>query len=161
MEWRDIETLIPYSRNARKHSAAQIRQLSCSIERFGFTMPVLVDESGGIIAGHGRTIAAKALGWNRVPVMVARGWSGEKKRAYVVADNKLASNSEWDRDLLADELDAIRDCGEFELETLGFARFEINDLIGTPDTPEDAGNTKPGDARFVTCPRCVHEFEVK
>ena len=160
VEWREIDSLTPYARNARKHSAAQIRQLSRSIERFGFTMPALVDEGGEIIAGHGRALAAKALGWTRIPVMIASGWSDEKKRAYVIADNKLASNSEWDRDLLADELEAIRE-GDFELETLGFARFEINDLLGTPELPPaDAGNTKPGDAGCVTCPRCAHKFEV-
>ena len=85
-KWK-ISKLIPYARNARTHSNEQVGQIAASIKEWGWTTPVLVDETGGIIAGHGRTLAAQKLGMTEVPVMVAKGWSDAKKRAYVLADN--------------------------------------------------------------------------
>jgi len=96
----NIETLIPYARNSRTHSDEQVAQIAASIKEWGFTTPVLVDEDGGIIAGHGRTLAARKLGMTEVPVLVARGWTDAQKRAYVIADNKLALNAGWDNELL-------------------------------------------------------------
>src|SRR3954468_15269455 len=101
---RPVSELIPYAQNARTHSADQVGEIARSIEAFGFTVPVLVDEAGGIIAGHGRVMAAKKLGLLDLPVMVASGWSDEQKRAYVLADNKIALNAGWDDDLLKAEL---------------------------------------------------------
>jgi len=122
-----IEKLIPYARNARTHSDEQVGQIAASIREWGWTTPVLVDEDGGIIAGHGRTMAAKRLGMREVPVMVARGWSDAKKRAYVLADNKLALNAGWDDSMLALEL---KELGEtrFDLDLTGFSLDEINTL---------------------------------
>jgi ParB-like chromosome segregation protein Spo0J len=88
------------SRNARTHSPEQVDQISASIREWGWTIPVLVDDEGGIIAGHGRVLAAHKLAIAEVPVMVAAGWSEAQKRAYVLADNKLALNAGWDNDLL-------------------------------------------------------------
>src|SRR5437763_2619944 len=88
-----VERLVPYARNARTHSDAQVAQIAASIREWGWTMPVLADEAGGVIAGHGRILAAQRLGLAEVPVMVARGWSEAQKRAYVLADNKLALNA--------------------------------------------------------------------
>jgi len=102
-----IERLIPYARNARTHSDEQVAQIASSIKEWGWTTPVLVDEDGGIIAGHGRTLAAHKLKMKEVPVMVAKGWSESKKRAYVIADNKIALNSGWDEELLKLELHAL------------------------------------------------------
>ena len=91
-----IDRLVPYARNARTHSDAQVAQIAGSIREWGWTMPMLVDEDGTLIAGHGRVLAARQLGLTEMPVMVARGWSEAQKRAYVIADNKLALNAGWD-----------------------------------------------------------------
>lgn len=123
----DIEKLIPYARNARTHSDEQVGQIAASIREWGWTTPILVDEDGGIIAGHGRTMAAKRLGLREVPVMVARGWSDAKKRAYVLADNKLAINAGWDESMLALELKELGETG-FDLDLTGFSLDEINAL---------------------------------
>ena len=136
-----IDKLIPYARNARTHSEEQVSQLAASIKEWGWTTPVLVDEQGGIIAGHGRTLAAQRLKMKEVPVMVAKGWSDAKKRAYVLADNKLAMNAGWDNEMLALELGEIGELG-FDLDMTGFTAEEIEAL--TPEqiepglTDEDA-----------------------
>jgi DNA modification methylase len=136
-----IDRLIPYARNARTHSDEQVSQLAASIKEWGWTTPVLVDEQGGIIAGHGRTLAAQKLKMAEVPVMVAKGWSDAKKRAYVLADNKLAMNAGWDNEMLALELGEIGELG-FDLDMTGFTPEEIEAL--TPEqiepglTDEDA-----------------------
>jgi len=136
-----IEKLIPYARNARTHSDEQVGQIAASIKEWGWTTPVLVDEDGGIIAGHGRTMAAKRLGMREVPVMVARGWSDAKKRAYVLADNKLALNAGWDNEMLALEFKELGETG-FDLDLTGFSLDEINALtpleVGPGLTDEDA-----------------------
>jgi DNA modification methylase len=136
-----IEKLVPYARNARTHSDEQISQLAASIKEWGWTTPVLVDEQGSIIAGHGRTLAAQRLQMTEVPVMVAKGWSEAKKRAYVLADNKLAMNAGWDNEMLALELGEIGDLG-FDLDLTGFTADEIAalmpDQIEPGQTDEDA-----------------------
>jgi ParB-like chromosome segregation protein Spo0J len=101
VERRKVKDLVPYAKNARTHSEEQIDQIARAIEQWGWTVPCLVDEKGGLIAGHGRVLAAKQLGLDEVPVVVARGWSAAQKRAYVIADNKLTENGGWDDDLLA------------------------------------------------------------
>lgn len=121
----DIAKLVPYARNSRTHSDEQISQIAASIKEWGWTTPVLVDEQGGIIAGHGRTLAAQRLKMTEVPVMVAKGWSEAKRRAYVIADNKLALNAGWDNELLALELGELGDLG-FDLDLLGFDPSELN-----------------------------------
>ena len=126
---RPVAALIPYARNARTHSPEQVTQIAASIERFGFTVPVLTDEAGGIIAGHGRVMAAKQLGLADVPTMTAAGWTGAQKRAYVIADNKLALNAGWDDGLLAAELMALRDL-DFDLGATGFSEDELSALFG-------------------------------
>jgi DNA modification methylase len=122
-----IKTLRPYPRNARRHSKKQIRQIADSIERFGFTNPVLVSEDGEIIAGHGRVQAARLLGRRSVPTLCLSNLSEAERRAYVLADNKLALNAGWDQELLALELQGLLDM-EFDLEVTGFSIAEI-DLV--------------------------------
>jgi ParB-like chromosome segregation protein Spo0J len=95
VERRKVDDLVPYASNARTHSKEQIDQIARSIEEWGWTVPVLIDEDGGLIAGHGRILAAKKLKIDEVPVVVARGWSEAQKRAYVLADNKLTENGAW------------------------------------------------------------------
>jgi len=123
-----IGKLVPYARNARTHSDEQIGQIAASIKEWGWTTPVLVDETGSIIAGHGRTLAAQRLQMTEVPVMVAKGWSDAKKRAYVLADNKLAMNAGWDNEMLALELGEIGDL-DFDLDLTGFSADEIAALM--------------------------------
>ena len=104
---RNVASLSPYPRNARTHSKKQVRQIASSIERFGFTNPVLISDDGEIIAGHGRVEAAKLLGWKAVPNIALSHLSDTERRAYVLADNKLAMNAGWDKDILAIELQAL------------------------------------------------------
>lgn len=135
VERRSVETLIPYARNARTHSDEQIAQLAASIREWGWTTPVLVDESGTIIAGHGRVLAARKLGLESVPVMIARGWSEAQKRAYVLADNQLAQNAGWDDELLRIELEDLKGL-EFNVELIGFSQAEFDRLINPPTDGE-------------------------
>lgn len=112
---RPVDELRPYAGNARTHSRSQIRQIADSITRFGFTNPVLTDDAGGIIAGHGRVAAAKLLGIAEVPTVCLSHLSVEEQRAYILADNKLAENAGWDREILAIELQGLLEVG-FDLE---------------------------------------------
>jgi ParB-like chromosome segregation protein Spo0J len=128
VERRPVEQLIPYARNARLHSDSQVAQIAASIREWGWTVPVLVDEQGTIIAGHGRVLAAQKLGIEQIPTMTAQGWTEEQKRAYVLADNKLTLNGEWDDDLLATELSELKDSG-FQTLLTGFDDDEISDLL--------------------------------
>jgi DNA modification methylase len=140
-QW-NIDKLIPYARNSRTHSDEQVAQIAASIKEWGWTTPILVDEQGGIIAGHGRTMAAQRLKMTTVPVMVARGWSDAKKRAYIIADNRLALNAGWDNAMLATEFKDLMDLG-FDVGLTGFTDDEIEALM--PLELED-GLTDPDDA---------------
>jgi DNA modification methylase len=141
VERRPLEALVPYARNARTHSAAQVAQLADSVRQWGWTIPVLIDESGGIIAGHGRVLAAKQLGLAEVPVMIARGWTEAQKRAYVIADNRLALSAGWDNDLLRSELGDLKAEG-FDLGLTGFELPELGKLLKFGIT----GRTDPDEA---------------
>jgi ParB-like chromosome segregation protein Spo0J len=114
-----IERLKPYANNPRLHSEADLGKLAASILKWGWTMPVLVDELGVPLAGEGRIGAAARLGLKSIPVVVAKGWSEEEKRAYRLADNQLAARASWDDDLLRDELRAL-DFADFDLGLIGF-----------------------------------------
>src|SRR6476661_4760170 len=122
-----VGTLRPYERNPRTHSNKQIRQIAKSIQRFGFCNPVLIDDQGQIIAGHGRVAAAKLLGIKEVPIVKLAHLSDAEKRAYILADNRLAEKAGWDREILAIELQALVSL-DFEVELTGFETAEI-DLI--------------------------------
>ena len=130
IEMVNIEQLIPYARNSRTHSDAQVAQIAASIKEFGFTNPVLVDGEGSIIAGHGRVLAARKLGMDTVPVIRLNYLTEAQRRAYVIADNKLALNAGWDEEMLALELGELGELG-FDLELTGFSDEEIDAL--TPD----------------------------
>ena len=125
---RAVSVLVPYARNARTHSKDQVRQIAASIREFGWTTPVLIDEQDGIIAGHGRVLAAQMLGIEDVPCIVARGWTKAQRQAYVLADNHLALQAGWDRDLLKIEIGDLRDQG-FNLDLLGFPKLELSSLL--------------------------------
>lgn len=134
LEYRSITSLKSYARNPRTHSPRQIHQIAESIKRFGFTNPILVDADGGVIAGHGRIEAAKLLGIERVPTIRLDRMTEAEKRAYIVADNKLAENAGWDRALLALELQYVAELDiDFDLTVIGFDTAEIDLLIQDDD----------------------------
>lgn len=130
VERRDVSELIPYARNARIHSEAQVAQIAASIKEWGWTTPVLIDENGGIIAGHGRVLAARKLKLDQVPVMTAAGWSEAQKRAYVLADNQLALNAGWDVDLLKVEIGELQTSG-FDTALIGFDPIFIEGMLAS------------------------------
>jgi len=139
VERRAVADLIPYARNARTHSDEQVGQIAASIKEWGWTVPVLIDEDGGIIAGHGRIMAAQRLGIDDVPCMVAAGWSEAQKRAYVLADNKLTLNGGWNDELLKVELEELQGF-DFDLGLTGFGEDELAGLLGGE---ENEGLTAP------------------
>jgi hypothetical protein len=124
-----IERLIPYAKNARTHTDAQVAAIAASIKEWGWTSPALVGEDGGLIASHARVLAARQLGIAEIPVMVAAGWSEAQKRAYVLADNQLAiTGSGWDPELLRLELGELKLSG-FDLSLTGFGDLELKDIM--------------------------------
>jgi DNA modification methylase len=125
---KKIKDLIPYANNSRTHSDEQINQVASSIKEFGFTNPVLIDEQGGIIAGHGRVLAAKKLSLDDIPCIELRGLTDAQKKAYVIADNQLALNSGWDVDMLRLEIESLQEL-DFDIDLLGFDDAFINDLF--------------------------------
>jgi hypothetical protein len=133
-----VDRLTPYPGNARKHSRKQIREVAKSIERFGFTNPVLIDDDAQIIAGHGRVEAAKLLGMKSVPTLRLSHLSAADKRAYIIADNRLAEKAGWDRELLAIELQALIDL-DFDIELTGFETSAVDIIL--EDAQEATGKT--------------------
>lgn len=132
VERRNIKTIIPYARNSRTHSDEQVAQIAASIKEWGFTNPILVDVDGEIIAGHGRLLAAQKLGLDEVPCITAVGWSDAQKKAYVIADNKLALNAGWDNDMLSIEFAELKDM-DFDLGLTGFDADELAKLLQEPE----------------------------
>jgi DNA modification methylase len=142
-----LDQLIPYVNNSRTHDGQQVAQIAASIREFGFTNPVLIDEDDSIIAGHGRLMAARLLNLETVPTIKLEGLTDTQKRAYIIADNKLALNAGWDNELLMLELDALKDA-DYDLDLTGFSADEISDLMpeqltagltdedAVPDVPE-------------------------
>ncbi|OAN97311.1 DNA methylase N-4 [Sphingomonadales bacterium EhC05] len=142
---REIASLRPYAGNARTHSKKQIRQIAGSIERFGFANPVLVSDDGEIIAGHGRVEAAKLIGMKAVPTLALSHLSKAERRAYVLADNKLAQNAGWDKEVLAIELQGLIDL-DFEIEITGFSLAEIDIVLDEASEADPGGANAPEDA---------------
>src|SRR3984957_10853059 len=120
-----LERLIPYARNARTHSDQQVAQIAASIAEFGFNSPVLADQEGGIIAGHGRVLAARQLGLTEVPVIVLGHLSKNQKQAFMLADNQLALNAGWNEDMLRLELEALTQSG-IDVQIAGFDQKELD-----------------------------------
>lgn len=149
--YRKVGDLKPYAGNARTHSDKQIAQIATSIEQFGFTNPVLIDDADGIVAGHGRVAAAHKLGLTEVPVIKLAHLSDAERRAYVIADNRLAELAGWDNEILAIELQSLSDMDlDFDLEITGFETAEIDllldDDIGDHDPADDVHEPVPGPA---------------
>lgn len=153
-----VAALLPYARNSRTHSDEQVKQIAASIREFGFTNPVLVDQGNNIIAGHGRVMAAQQLGLANVPTINVGWMTDTQRRAYIIADNKLALNAGWDDEMLSLELSELGGLG-FDLDLLGFNEDEMDDLLAeetpagltdedaTPEVPiESTGEPFPGNA---------------
>ena len=143
VEQRQVSSLVGYAKNSRTHSAAQVAQLAASIREFGFTNPILIDADGVVIAGHGRLAAAQQCGMDTVPVIVLGHLNEQQRRAYVIADNKIALNSGWDAEMLRDELQALHDAA-FDVSALGFGADELLEVM--TGSKKSAGNTDPDDA---------------
>ena len=159
-----VGSLVPYAKNARTHSDEQIAQIAASIVEFGFNNPVLIDTNAGIIAGHGRLLAARKLGLDQIPVVVLDHLTETQKRAYILADNRIGENAGWDNDLLRGELAELED-SDLDLAVLGFSENEMAVLLAeaepessaeainetpeeVPEAPEDPV-TRPGDVWLI------------
>jgi hypothetical protein len=175
-----VSALKPYNANARTHTKHQIRQIASSISAFGFTNPILIDKNNRIIAGHGRVEAVKLLGIDQVPTIRLENLSDDQIRAYILADNKLAENAGWDRDILAIELQFLLnlDAADLDVTITGFEIPEIDSIIADVDgtgelelpVPEPDLNvpavTEPGDVWIldkhrIICGNCLHESTLR
>lgn len=145
--------LIPYANNARTHTEGQIKQIAASIKEFGFTNPILIDENNGIIAGHGRLSAAEILKFDPVPTIQLKGLSDAQRRAYIIADNKLALNAGWSMELLNLELEKLE---QFDLTVLGFDQNELNSILGITQDPE---NTMTNEDEYLIIVELQNEAE--
>jgi len=149
-----VEDLIPYALNSRTHNDAQIAQLAASIREFGFTNPILIDENNNLIAGHGRLLAARKAKMDQVPAVVVTGLDDRKRRALVIADNKLALNSGWDMDSLLVEM---QDLGSDFGELMGFSEKELLDMFKTDE--DQLPQEQELKATFEVAVECSDESE--
>ncbi len=172
----DISKLQKYEKNSRVHSEEQIKQIESAIQEWGWTMPILIDDDYIIIAGHARYTAAVNLGLDKVPTLMAKGWTDQQKQAFVIADNRISENSSWDMGLLHSELKQLADSG-FNVDLTGFdnsmlANFspsvmpsmsynEISsdDIYNAQQSQNNIGLNEIH-TQDVVCPKCLHQFEI-
>tara|TARA_R110002020_G_scaffold469286_1_gene694211 strand:+ start:7 stop:507 length:501 start_codon:yes stop_codon:yes gene_type:complete len=162
IEQKLISELIPYANNARTHNSEQITQIASSIKEFGFNNPILIDKDNGIIAGHGRLAAAKMLGMTEVPTIKLEHLTDAQRKAFILADNRIAINSTWNTDLLALELEDLQN--DFDLKLLGFNEDEVNALIDPeflPASEDEQGKLDELDPKWIDCPHCGKEFDAR
>lgn len=156
--------LIPYARNSRTHSEAQVTKIASSIKEFGFINPVVTDGKNGIVAGHGRVLAASKLGLKEVPCVEAAHLTEAQKRAYVIADNRMALDAGWDMEMLKVELKDL-DTEKFDLTLTGFEIGELTTLFDetsfAPGTEDDQSKLDELAPKMVTCPHCGDEFDTR
>ena len=143
IEHLPTDTLVPYARNSRTHSPEQVAQIAASIKEFGFTNPVLIDANNTLIAGHGRVMAAQSIGLPTVPAIRLAHLTDAQRRAYVIADNKLAENAGWDMATLAREVEDLNADG-YDLELLGFGADELSSMLGAEPPPPEPAAPSPG-----------------
>lgn len=162
IRYRKVADLIPYAANARTHTDAQVAQIAGSIRRFGWTNPVIVDGNSGILAGHGRVLAAQKLGLEEVPTIERADMSESDRRAYVIADNRLAELAGWDDALLAAELGALQEQG-FPLAEIGFSDGDLAKLFGAEEDGEDGADESAYREQYgviVMCRDAAHQEKV-
>jgi len=156
--------LIPYARNSRTHSEAQVTKIASSIKEFGFINPVVTDGKNGIVAGHGRVLAANKLGLKEVPCVEAAHLTEAQKRAYVIADNRMALDAGWDFEMLKVELKDLEDM-KFDLTMTGFDLGEMASMFDQPNfqpgTEADQGKLDELAPKIIQCPHCGDEFDMR
>ena len=152
-----VHSLIPYARNSRTHSDAQVDKIAASIKEFGFLNPVIVDGDSGIVAGHGRVLAAKKLGLEELPCVEASHLTDAQRRAYIIADNRLALDAGWDDDMLRLEFAELEAFG-FDLELTGFSLDEI-DALNPEEAPKKESKEESYSSVFEVVVECEHEGE--
>lgn len=164
--YKKVSDLIPYINNSRTHSEEQVNQICASINEFGFTNPILIDEKDNIIAGHGRLLASKKLKLEEVPCIILSGLTEAQKKAYIIADNKMALNAGWDEELLKLELENLKEL-DFDLNLTAFDVDEqdyiLNDYnldINDDEFLQDTEITKEKEKKKVICPKCGEEIEL-
>ena len=155
-----VDKLIPYVNNSRKHSDAQVAQIAASIKEFGWTNPILVDGDHGIIAGHGRLMAARKLGMKEVPVIELAHLTDTQRKALIIADNKLALNSGWDNEMLTLELETLQEAG-YGIDVLGFDDKELKALFGNLDDAKDDLKEPVDESRNLLMIECEGERELE
>jgi len=159
-----VESLVPYARNSRTHSPQQVDKIAASIREFGFLNPIITDGDNGIVAGHGRVLAAQKLGLAELPCIEAAHLTEAQRRAYVIADNRLALDAGWDNDLLKVELQDL-DAAGFDLTLTGFELGEMAALFDEPNfepgTEDDQGKLDELAPKMVQCPHCGDEFDLR
>jgi len=158
--YKPVADLIPYARNSRTHSDAQVAQIAASIREFGWTNPVLLDGDNGIIAGHGRIMAAQKLGETQVPTIELGHLNANQKRAYIIADNKLALNAGWDEQMLALEIQDLKNVG-YDLELLGFDLKELQSIDDDDEQDEKEINSPVDENRNLLMIECKGERELE
>jgi ParB-like chromosome segregation protein Spo0J len=160
IKYKKINELTAYAKNSRTHSDSQIEQLVASLKEFGFTNPILIDDKNGIVAGHGRIKAAQVLGMETVPTIKLGNLTDEQRRAYIIADNKLALNAGWDNDLLSFELQDLQDAG-FDLSLTGFTDAEIEALKFTDEDVDEDHKEPTDETRNTLLIECTGERELE
>jgi len=161
---KSVTELIPYVKNSRTHSDEQVAQIAASIKEFGWTNPILIDGDNGIIAGHGRLMAARKLGYEVVPTIELKDLTETQKKAYIIADNRLALSAGWDNQMLTIEINDLLADG-FALDILGFDTEELQKLLDKPDfepaTEDEQGKLDELDPKWIACPHCGKEFDAR
>lgn len=159
IEYKSINSLIPYAKNARLHSKEQIAQVAQSIKEFGFTNPVLIDNKNNIVAGHCRILSAQKLKMKEVPTIQLGFVSEAAKKAYMIADNKLALNADWSIELLIQELDELQESG-FDVDLTGFGEEELDELLKGNEEIEDIENVDNFNDKFNFIISCADLTEL-
>lgn len=164
--YKNIDELVPYVNNSRTHSESQVDKICGSIKEYGWTNPILIDDKNVIIAGHGRYLAGKKLGIKEVPCIVLSGLTEAQKKAYVIADNKMALDASWDFDILKNEIENLKEL-DFDPTLTGFDEFELSNILSDKENTEDLPlrvegekqEFKESEKKMHVCPNCGCEFD--
>ena len=154
----NTDKLIPYTNNSRTHSPEQVQQIAGSIREFGFTNPILIDEENGIIAGHGRIMAATLLNLKEVPTIILTGLSETQRKAYILADNKLALNAGWNIDLITMELQGLKEI-DYDISIIGFDEKELNEFFDDMNIEDNTDKGELNNEEFLVIIECNDEQE--
>lgn len=160
VEMWEINRPKPYGKNPRKITNKAIDKVATSIQKFGFRQPIVVDKKGVVIVGHKRLLAAQKLGWPRVPVIEATDLTAAQVKAYRIADNRTSEGSNWDRSLLAEEMEDLRNADLNLEEMTGFDTGQIQEIMGDVEFADDNQEEETEERRIIMCPKCKHQFTI-